>query len=373
VTAAERLGAHALGMTAAREAKLCCELGVPYCLLTVSSNWAAGRHPGDPTMQLSHEEVSEVSAGVTHVVVECLTDLLKNGLPDRSKPPPIEVSDEEIARQAAGLIDHTSLGDNDTEDMIQKLVDAAVAEAPHTAAVCVYPKFVPFIRGLQKKDPKKYPRTLRVATVVNFPQGSSPSDEVVAATKQTVVDGADEVDMVIDYKHLKRDITTGKAAAEALVRAVRAACPSDTVKLKVIIETGELQTPELIAAASDAALAAGADFIKTSTGKVKVNATLEAADVMLRRIAFYRAANPGCRILGFKAAGGVKTLEQAHQYLNLAAECLCGGRNMRQHVDSNLFRFGSSGLLPVLRQKINESVGGATSGGQKRKAEEPAY
>lgn len=81
VTAAERLGAHICGMTAVREAKLCCELNLPYSALTIASNWAAGRHPGDPTMALSHEEVSEMSARVTGTIVACLVDLLKNGLP----------------------------------------------------------------------------------------------------------------------------------------------------------------------------------------------------------------------------------------------------------------------------------------------------
>ena len=83
VTAAERLGAHVCGMTAVREAKLCCELGVPYSALTIASNWAAGRHPGDPTMALSHAEVAETSARVTGTIIACLVDLLKNGLPSK--------------------------------------------------------------------------------------------------------------------------------------------------------------------------------------------------------------------------------------------------------------------------------------------------
>ena len=84
VTAAERLGAHVCGMTAVREAKLCCELGIPYSALTIASNWAAGRHPGDPTMALSHEEVAEMSSRVTGTIVACLSDLLANGLPSKS-------------------------------------------------------------------------------------------------------------------------------------------------------------------------------------------------------------------------------------------------------------------------------------------------
>jgi len=81
VTAAERMGAHICGMTCPREAKLCRELDVPYTSLAIASNWAAGRHPGDPSMALCHEEVSEMSARVTGTILKCLCDLLKNGLP----------------------------------------------------------------------------------------------------------------------------------------------------------------------------------------------------------------------------------------------------------------------------------------------------
>jgi len=80
ITAASRLGGEVVGMTAPREAKLCAELGIPYCLLTIASNWAAGCYPGDPSMALSHEEVSEMSAGVTGTLVSCFVDLLKEGL-----------------------------------------------------------------------------------------------------------------------------------------------------------------------------------------------------------------------------------------------------------------------------------------------------
>ena len=95
VTAAERLGAHVCGMTAVREAKLCLELGMPYSALAVASNWAAGRHPGDPNMALSHEEVSEMSSRTTGTIIACLTDILKNGLPSKETgktPPPSPAS-----------------------------------------------------------------------------------------------------------------------------------------------------------------------------------------------------------------------------------------------------------------------------------------
>lgn len=101
VTAVERLGGHVVGMTSPREAKLCAELGIPYTCLCIASNWAAGRAPGDPGMALCHEEVSAVSAGVTGTVVACLADLLKNGLPDGSRPPPRSGSDGQKCKAGA--------------------------------------------------------------------------------------------------------------------------------------------------------------------------------------------------------------------------------------------------------------------------------
>ena len=89
INAIERLGGEVVGMTMPREAKLCAELGVPYAALLIATNWAAGRHPGDPSMALKHEEVSEMSARVTGTIIKCLIDLLKNGLPmsGRTSPP----------------------------------------------------------------------------------------------------------------------------------------------------------------------------------------------------------------------------------------------------------------------------------------------
>jgi deoxyribose-phosphate aldolase len=253
-------------------------------------------------------------------------------------------ADELLARHAISLIDHTSLGLDDTDEKIRSLVDAAVAEDPHTAAVCIYPKFVKLVREMQASNPQKYPRSLRVCTVVNFPGGQEPVAKVVEDTKKAVADGADEIDVVIDYKLMKQDESKGRAAAEELVRAVRGACPEGQVVLKVIIESGELTAPKLIQAASEAAIAGGCDFVKTSTGKVKVNATPEAAKIMLQACAAHKK-----RRVGFKAAGGVKNVEQAKQYLELAAEVLLGEPKRLYEVDADKLRFGASSLLPSLR------------------------
>lgn len=264
--------------------------------------------------------------------------------------PQVQGGDSKVARHVISLIDHTSLGLSDTEEGIRKLLDQAVAEQPHTAAVCVYPKFVPFIRKLQAENSGKYPRSLRVATVVNFPGGQEPLEKVVEQTAAAVKDGADEVDLVIDYRLLKEDPVKGRAAAETLTRAVRVACPEDKVLLKVIVESGELQDPALITSACEAAIAGGCDFVKTSTGKVPINATPEAAEIMIKAIAAYEKSSGGnARIIGFKAAGGVKDLTASRKFLQIAAKVLLGDEAKWPEVGPRRFRFGASSLLAALR------------------------
>uniref|UniRef100_A0A0G4I4E2 deoxyribose-phosphate aldolase n=1 Tax=Chromera velia CCMP2878 TaxID=1169474 RepID=A0A0G4I4E2_9ALVE len=248
------------------------------------------------------------------------------------------------------LIDHTSLGDGDTEEEVKRLIDDAVSADTNskttTAAVCIWPRFVKFAKG--------YSPDIPVATVVNFPLGQDKEEDVVAETKGALEAGADEIDLVIDYNLLKTDTAKGEAAAESLVRAVKTAC-GEKIPVKVILETGELQTSELIGAASRAALRGGADMLKTSTGKVKVNATPEAAELMLTEI-----KNSGREGVGFKAAGGVRSLADAEVYMGIA-ERIMG----KDFVDPATFRFGSSSLLKTLQQHMGtaKADAGAAAGG----------
>ena len=198
----------------------------------------------------------------------------------------------------------------------------------------MYPRFVPVARKTLKEIGAV---DIKIATVTNFPHGNDDIGIAVAETKAAVAYGADEVDVVFPY----RALMAGNAEIGfELVKACKAAC-GDDVMLKVIIESGELKTPELIRAASEIAIAAGADFIKTSTGKVLVNATPEAAKIMLEVI---KEKNPA---VGFKAAGGVKNAEQAADYLALAESVL--GENW---VSAKTFRFGASSLLGSLLQTL---------------------
>lgn len=238
----------------------------------------------------------------------------------------------ENAKRALGLVDLTNLNDDCSGGDVTKLTSRTVTDHGSVAAVCVWPRFVAqAVRELTGTG-------VKVATVVNFPQGGEDTTAVVAETEQAIADGADEVDLVMAYRAFAEG---RKGYAEEQIVRVKAAIP-DPVLLKVILETGEIKDPLLIHAASNMAVAAGADFIKTSTGKVAVNATLEAAEIMLTVLEEARRDHTG-RVIGFKPAGGIRTSEDAEAYLALADRIM--GHNW---VSTSTFRFGASGLLDAL-------------------------
>ncbi len=179
---------------------------------------------------------------------------------------------------------------------------------------------------------------VKVATVTNFPHGNNDIALAVRETQNAIAKDADEVDVVFPYRAL---MGGDEVIGAKLVTECKAACGDKT--LKVIIESGELKTPELIKKASEIAIANGADFIKTSTGKVPVNATLESAEIMLNVI-----KNSG-KTVGFKAAGGVRSTEDAKAYLQLAEKIM--GKNW---INADNFRFGASGLLGSLLATLND-------------------
>ncbi|MDT8894304.1 deoxyribose-phosphate aldolase [Halomonas sp. I1] len=238
------------------------------------------------------------------------------------------------ARQALALMDLTSLNDDDTDERIEALCQRAKTPAGHPAAICIYPRFiVPARRALTAH---RLNDTIRIATVTNFPHGNADIMRAARETREAVASGADEVDVVFPYRALQEgDEDTGRE----LVEMSKAAAGGKT--LKVILETGELKDPALIRRASELAIDGGADFLKTSTGKVAVNATLEAAEIMLEVI----RDNGG--EIGFKAAGGVRTAEDARAYLELAERLMGANWITPQH-----FRFGASGLLDNLLETL---------------------
>jgi deoxyribose-phosphate aldolase len=240
--------------------------------------------------------------------------------------------DAEIARLAISLLDLTDLNDETTDDAAAAL--CASARRNGVAAVCVWPEFVSGCAEALADSP------VAVATVVNFPSGSEPLYAVLDATRAALTDGADEIDVVLPYPAwLAGDVD---AAADVLdgVRDLVSAHASDTDSrraVKVILETGELPDRAAIDRASHFAIAHGADFIKTSTGKSAVSATLDAAETMLEAIAVSGLA------VGFKASGGIRTFDDAKAYLDLADRIM--GPDW---ASPETFRFGASSLLDAL-------------------------
>jgi len=243
-----------------------------------------------------------------------------------------------IAQRALSLMDLTSLTDSETAQEINALCQQAKSSAGETAAICIFPRFVPMAKKILKMQ--QTPQ-IKVATVTNFPHGNDDLDIALAETQAAVAYGADEVDLVFPYRALMQG---NEDIGFDMVKVCKQAC-GELAKLKVIIESGELKSTELIQKASEIAINAGADFIKTSTGKVPTNATPEAAKIMLEVI-----KNKNINV-GFKPAGGVRNAEDAAIYLDLADSILG-----REWADNNHFRFGASSLLNSLLATLGKNT-----------------
>jgi deoxyribose-phosphate aldolase len=244
------------------------------------------------------------------------------------------------ARRALALLDLTELGEQATDADVVTLCAKAHGSHGNVAAVCVWPRHVALAVE------QLWGTSIRVATVVNFPSGAEPIDDVVAMSRQAVADGADEIDLVLPYRALAAGDTE---AAAAMIDAVRAVVPNDSHLLKVILETGELVDPTLVHGAAHLAVLHGADFIKTSTGKTAVSATLGATAIML--LVIHEAG----RTVGIKPSGGIRTLEDAEAYIAQADDVMGQG-----WASPTTFRFGASGLLTALVATI-EGDSGVTS------------
>jgi deoxyribose-phosphate aldolase len=229
------------------------------------------------------------------------------------------------ARAAISLVDLTNLQDDCTDAAIDALCVKAVRYG--TAAVCVWPDFVARARGLVDASP------VTVATVVDFPTGTERPHAVGLITRQALADGAHEIDVVLPY----RAFTGGDRDRAAAVLDVVRDATNGRALMKVILETGELVDVDLIERAARFAVAHGADFIKTSTGKSPVSATPEAAAAMLRVIA------ESDRRVGLKPSGGISSAADADVYLALTAKVMGD-----EWVSRDTFRFGASGLLDAL-------------------------
>jgi deoxyribose-phosphate aldolase len=257
-----------------------------------------------------------------------LTDLVR-----RAEAAP---ADAALAARAIPLVDLTSLRGDETAAEIEALCRRAATT--RTAAVCVYAPHVAAARRALAGS------AVRVATVANFPHGSDDIAAAVAEATAAVADGAQEVDVVAPVAAvIEGDI----GLVGELVQACREAVGPATT-LKVILETGLLETPERITAAARAAVMAGADFLKTSTGKAAVGATLQASALLLAVI-----AEAGGRV-GFKAAGGIRTGADAAGYLLLADGIVGPG-----WASPTTFRLGASSLLDDLLRLAGRGMGEA--------------
>jgi deoxyribose-phosphate aldolase len=260
--------------------------------------------------------------------------------------------------KAISLIDLTTLSGDDTSGRVRRLCAKArqpvrraileglgVAELRlTTAAVCVYHEMLPAaaeaLRGTG----------IELAAVsTGFPAGLSPMATRLAEIRSSVEAGASEIDIVISRRHV---LTGNWQALYDEVRAMREACGA--AHMKTILATGELGTLRNVARAAVVCMMAGADFIKTSTGKEPVNATLPVSLVMLRTIRDYRDAT-GYRV-GFKPAGGISTAKDALLYLILVNEEL--GRDW---LEPTLFRFGASSLLGDIERQLEHRLTGRYS------------
>src|SRR6187549_392595 len=288
------------------------------------------RSIGDPLGSL----LGRVST-VDQVGVEARVDSLKK----RSKLWALDL--------AIRMMDLTTLEGKDTPGKVRALCVKGMhpkpgdPTIPSVAAICVYPAMV-----ADAKDALKGSDVKVASVATGFPSGQTFRDIKLAETRAAVEAGADEVDMVID----RGAFLSGDYAAvfEEIVEVKDAA---GQAHLKVILETGELETYDNMRRASILAMAAGADFIKTSTGKVTPAATLPVTLVMLEAIRdFHRRTG---RIVGMKPAGGIRTAKEAIGYLVVLYETL-GPRWMTP----DLFRFGASSLLnDVLMQIRKERTG----------------
>jgi len=235
-----------------------------------------------------------------------------------------------LARRAISMIDLTDLDDGHSPDGIDDLCARAILHG--TAAVCVWPEFV-------ERCVAAGSAALRVATVVNFPGGEDPIADVVALVESARTAGADEIDVVIPWRAVLRGDTSH---AIDLLAATRRATGDAT--MKVILESGAVADAETVRELAELAIAGGADFLKTSTGKTARGATLAAAATMLGAIADVE------RVVGLKPSGGIRTFEDAEQYLALADGAMGPG-----WATPATFRFGASGLLDVLLDEIGST------------------
>ena len=263
------------------------------------------------------------------------------------------VSSPEVLKSCFSLMDLTTLSTTDTERSVTKLVDKVNSyrndypDYPLPASICVYPNFASLV-----KNRRNYPAVHVTCVAGCFPTSQSYLEVKVKECEMAVENGAEEIDIVLALNSfLANDFRTAGNEIHTIREAIDKAAAKQKRKviLKVILETGLLITPENIANASFLAMEEGADFIKTSTGKVDVNATPMAAYVMCECIdAFYKKTG---KKVGFKAAGGISNARDAVCYYSIVSSILG-----KEWLNKDLFRFGVSRLANSLMSSIEQKT-----------------
>lgn len=233
------------------------------------------------------------------------------------------------------LIDLTSLNEDDTTETIAAICEKAIYKNQHVAAICVYPQFVKQVAAFCAGTP------IKVVTVANFPFAKEKLEDVKFSIAESIANGAQEIDVVFPY----HDYLEGKKfKTHEFICDCKEVCGKN-ITLKVILETGMLKDLQMVTEISRSVLLAGADFLKTSTGKIKQGTTLQAASALLFVI---KELSPVLkRSIGLKVSGGVRTIEQAAEYIELANQIM--GKNW---VNPDHFRIGASQLADVVIEKM---------------------
>jgi deoxyribose-phosphate aldolase len=235
-----------------------------------------------------------------------------------------------LARRLISFTDLTSLNETDDAAVVRTLSLLACSAPVKPAAVCIWARGIPAALDVLRGT------GIPVCAVANFPKGTASIDETAAETAAAVAAGATEVDVVFPYRALMAGDTH---VGLGLVRACREAC-GERALLKVILETGQLASAENICSAAEIAIEGGAHFLKTSTGKTQPAATPEAAALLCDAIA---AAGRHGRSIGFKASGGIRTIDAAAVYLALYERRFGSGSALPGN-----FRIGASALFKEL-------------------------
>lgn len=240
-------------------------------------------------------------------------------------------SDVTSARRAIAMMDLTNLSADCDQSAVDQLCRRAIGPYGNTAAVCVWPRFVGHAHRCLLGT------GVHIATVVNFPAGGVDVATTVTQARAAIIDGADEIDLVLPYHAF---LAGQVEIAAGMIDALRSAAQLGVV-VKVILETGEYPDLNAIRDAALLAIDHGADFVKTSTGKTAISATLAATVMILDAI---RGAD---RAVGCKPSGGIRTTQDALRYLSLAEEMMG-----REWATPTTFRFGASGLLDNLEATV---------------------